>query len=61
MELLMFLNVGSDESNIAFCLCCYFKSIWNSLFQEVVLLNPCLIFSKNLILPVIIDKVTTGT
>ena len=30
------------------------------LFQEVVLLNPCLIFSKNLILPVI-DKVTTGT
>ena len=30
------------------------------LFQEVVLLNPCLIFSKNLILPVL-DKVTTGT
>ena len=29
------------------------------LFQEVVLLNPCFIFSKNLILS-LIDKVTTG-
>ena len=30
------------------------------LLQEIVLLNPCFIFSKNLILP-LIDKVTTGT
>ena len=29
------------------------------LFQEIVLLNPCFIFSKNLILS-LIDKVTTG-
>ena len=30
-----------------------------SLLQEIVLLNPCFIFSKNLIL-LSIDKVTTG-
>ena len=30
------------------------------LFQETVLLNPCFIFSKNLILS-FIDQVTTGT
>ena len=29
------------------------------LFQEIVLLNPCFIVSKNLILS-LIDKVTTG-
>ena len=30
------------------------------LFQEIVILNPCLIFSRNLILS-FIEKVTTGT
>ena len=31
-----------------------------NLFQEIVLLNPCSIFSKNLILS-FLDKVKTGT
>ena len=30
------------------------------LFQEIVILNPCFIFSKNFILP-FIGKLTTGT
>ena len=39
----------------------FFFVIWDLyLFQEIVLLNPCFIFSKNLILSVI-DKVRTRT
>ena len=58
-DLLIFLNVGSIR---------YFKwlffgcaVIWDLyLFQEIVLLNPCFTFFKNLILS-LIDKVTTAT
>ena len=47
----------SDNLNHVFWLCCYFRSIFVS---EMALLNPCFIFSKNLILS-LIDKVKTGT
>ena len=47
----------SDNLNHVFWLCCYFRSIFVS---EMALLNPCLMFSKNLILS-LIDKVKTGT
>ena len=55
----MFLKVGSiRQSKLLFLGCAIISDLY--LFQEVVLLNHCLIFSKNLILS-LIEKVTTGT
>ena len=48
----------SDNLNYCFVVCVANSDL--SLFQAIVLLNPCFMFSKNLILP-LIDKETTGT
>ena len=48
----------SDNLNYCFFVCVIISDLY--LFQEIVLLNLCFIFSKNLILP-LTDKVTTGT
>ena len=48
----------SDNLNYYVFGCAVISDLY--LFQEIVLLNPCFIFSKNLILP-LIDKVKTGT
>ena len=54
----MFLKAGSiRQSKLLFLGCVIISDKY--LFQEVVLLNPCLIFSKNVILS-LIEKVTTG-
>ena len=46
--------------NLTYCFfgCAIISDLY--LFQNIVLLNPCFIFSKNLILS-LIDKVTVGT
>ena len=57
-NLLMFLNVGSIKySKLLFFCCVVISDLY--LFLEIFYLNPCVIFSKNLILS-FIDKVTTG-
>ena len=48
----------SDNLNYCFVVCVANSDLY--LFQVIVLLNSCFMFSKNLILP-LIDKVTTGT
>ena len=49
----------SDQSdNLLLFGCVVISDLY--LFQEIVVLNPCFIFSKNVILS-LIDKVTTGT
>ena len=48
----------SDNPNYCFADCVVISDLY--LFQEIVLLNPCFIFSKNLILS-FINKVTTRT
>ena len=50
-----------DQSdNLNYCVFGYVVISDIHLFQELVLLNPCFIFSKHLILS-FIDNVTTGT
>ena len=54
----MFLNVGSIKySKLLFFCCVVISDLY--LFLEIFYLNPCVIFSKNLILS-FIDKVATG-
>ena len=48
----------SDGQKFSFFACVVISVLY--LFQEIVLLNPCFIFSNNLILS-LIDKVTTET
>ena len=48
----------SDGLNYYFFACVVISVLY--MFQEIVLLNPCFIFSNNLILS-LIDKVATGT
>ena len=56
---LIFINVGSiRRSKLLVFGCVFILDLY--LFHEIVLLNDCIIFSKNLILS-LIDKVTTGT
>ena len=55
----MFLNVGSiRQSELLFIGFDVVSDLY--FFQDIVLLNPCFIFYKNLILS-FTDKVTTGT
>ena len=50
-----------DQSdNLNYCFFTYVGISDLYLFQEIVFLNPCFIFFRNLILS-FIDKVTTGT
>ena len=50
-----------DKSdNLSYCFFAYVDISDLYLFQEIILLNLCFIFSKNVILS-FIDKVTTGT
>ena len=57
-DLLVYLNVRSiRQSRLLVFGCVVISDLY--LFQEIVLLNPCFISSKNLILS-LIDKVTTG-
>ena len=48
----------SNELNCSFFGCVVVSDLF--FFQETVLLNPCFMFSKNLVLW-FIDQVTTGT
>ena len=53
--LMMFLNVGSiRQSKLLFFNCAVISDLY--MFQEIVILNLCFIFSKNLILS-FIDRV----
>ena len=53
--LMMFLNVGSiRQSKLLFFSCAVISDLY--MFQEIVILNLCFIFSKNLILS-FIDRV----
>ena len=55
----MFNQIQDQSDNLDFfCYCVVISDLY--LFQEIALLSPCFIFSKNLILS-FIDKVTTVT
>ena len=59
INLLLLLNIRSiTYSNLLVFGCVVISDLY--FVQEIVLLNACFIFSKNLILS-LIDKVTTGT